>query len=170
MSFKKRVKKSFTLALIAITILTPLCSTSLAMELDNALLNTDVKNMILTEKSDISLDEIIKNVNLNNEAWSNEFHEENKQERGLVTITTKVARKMLTKYKTKIITLLKKLPYGNKLSSLFTKHFDKLCSFLDKVSGGAEQAIYKFFRGLGFSHFWSDLIADGIITVIGWLL
>lgn len=120
--------------------------------------------------SEKTVDEILDYINLNKEQLNRDFYSTNKQERGVVTITTKVAKKLLIKYKTKIISLLKKLPYGSKLAGYFSKYFDKLCSFLDRVSGGAEKAIYDFFRSVGFSHFWADLLADGIMTVLGWLI
>lgn len=43
--------------------------TSLAMEADEILLNVGIENMTSTGKEDVSLDEIIRNVNLNNDSY-----------------------------------------------------------------------------------------------------
>lgn len=156
MKWKKRITKSITLALVGITFLTPTFNSISAMEKSQIPISRNVEEMSIKQMS-IYADDKLAMV-------------EDKNERGVATITAKVLRKTLIKYKSKIVTLLKKLPYGDTLSDMFVKYFDRLCSFLDKVSGGAQQAIYKFFRNMGFSHFWADLIADGIMTVIGWLL
>lgn len=124
-----------------------------------------------TSTSDKSLNEILEYIEANNAQLDRDFYSSNsKQEKSGISITVKVAKKLIIKYKSKIISLLKKLPYGSKIAGYFTKYFDKLCNFLDTVSGGAKQAIYKFFRSVGFSHFWADLIADGIMTVLSWVI
>ncbi|MGL6009183.1 MAG: hypothetical protein ACRC1D_06990 [Culicoidibacterales bacterium] len=92
------------------------------------------------------------------------------EERGVISMSAKVLRQVLLKHKTKIITFLQILPYGDKLSSIFNQYFNPLISFLDKVVGGAHEMVYKFFKSVGFSDFWADLLADGIMLVIGWIV
>lgn len=171
MTFKKRATKSIALTLMVITVGTPMLNTVSAME-TNVLKNTFVQHV---ENHDVIVKKVIENIELNKEQIEKDYNNLSKDvssdsQRGVGSMTAKVVRTLLIKYKSKIITLLKKLPYGDKIASTFNKYFSSLISFLDGFIGGAYEAIYKFFRGVGFNHFWSDLFADGIMTVLGWLL
>lgn len=92
------------------------------------------------------------------------------KERGVASITAKVAMQLLKKYKTKIVSMLKKLPYGSKLASMFLDKFDFIINALNNVTEGVEGAIRNALISCGFSYFWADLLADGIMTILGLLI
>lgn len=92
------------------------------------------------------------------------------KERGVASITAKVAVQLLKKYKTKIVSMLKKLPYGSKLASMFLDKFDFIINALNNVTEGVEGAIRNALISCGFSYFWADLLADGLMTILGLLI
>ena len=91
-------------------------------------------------------------------------------ERGFGSMTAKVAMQLLKKYKTKIVSMLKKLPYGAKLASLFLDKFDFIINALNNVTEGVEGAIRNALISCGLSYFWADLLADAIMTILGILI
>lgn len=97
-------------------------------------------------------------------------NESNKDERGIGSITGKVIKKILLENKQKIVRLLSKLPNGDEIATIFLDHFDDLINILDDVKDGVEGAIRIFFKSVGFSDFWADIMADAIMTVIGFFL
>lgn len=94
----------------------------------------------------------------------------NKDTKGLGSLTGKIAKKLLIDNKQKVVRLLSKLPNGDEIATIFLDYFDDLINILDDVKDGVEGALRLFFKSVGFSYFWADLLADAIVTVISMLL
>ena len=94
----------------------------------------------------------------------------NKKQRGIGSISAKVAKQLLIKNKSKIANLLRKLPNGSRLSSIFLDRFNVITNALDRVTEGVEGAIRGALMKVGFSYFWADLLADAIMTILGFFI
>ena len=66
---------------------------------------------------------------------------------------------------------LRKVPgIGNAVGNFLEKNLGGLIDFLDKVEGGAEAAIVRFFVSLGMKESTAEIWADVIMTVVGLFL
>ena len=93
------------------------------------------------------------------------------QQRGVVSITTKALKKLLKEKADDIILALRKVPgIGNAVGNFLEKNLGGLIDFLDKVEGGAEAAIVRFFVSLGMKESTAEIWADVIMTVVGLFL
>lgn len=93
------------------------------------------------------------------------------QQRGVVSITTKALKKLLKEKADDIILALRKVPgIGNAVGNFLEKNLGGLIDFLDKVEGGAEAAIVRFFVSVGMKESTAEIWADVIMTVVGLFL
>lgn len=93
------------------------------------------------------------------------------QPEGVVTITTKVLKKLLKEKLDTIVKNVRKVPgVGNAIGDFLEKNAGSLISFLDKVEGGAYEALVRFFVSRGMQQSTAEIWADVIVTVVGWLI
>lgn len=91
--------------------------------------------------------------------------------KGVVSITTKVLKKVLKEKGDDIILALRKIPaVGNTIGDFLQRHLGSLIDFLDKIEGGAEAALVRFFISMGMQESTAEIWADIIITVVGFLM
>lgn len=95
-----------------------------------------------------------------------------KEERGAVSITAKVLLKLLKEKGSAIIKAIKKIPgVGTAIGNFLEKHMGSLINFLEKVNGGAEAALIRFFTEvMGLKQSTAEIWADVIMTVVGMFL
>lgn len=88
-------------------------------------------------------------------------------EAGVLSISCKVAVKLLKKYRKSIVAKLKKIPkVGPKLGGWFDKKFGSIVKFLETAKGGAQSALKKIFKKLGLSNENADILADAVLTIL----
>lgn len=94
-------------------------------------------------------------------------HETNSsiQQRGPISVTTKVLKSALKKYGK---TIAKKV--GGKAGAWLDKNLSKVIQRLDYVGGQARGGLKAVLKGLGLSNSTAELWADIIVTVVEWLI
>jgi len=93
------------------------------------------------------------------------------QPQGAVSITTKVLKKLLKENLSTVVKYVRKVPVvGNSIANFLQKNAKPLISFLDKVEGGAEGALVRFFVSMGMKRSTAEIWADVIVTVAGLLI
>lgn len=95
-----------------------------------------------------------------------------KEEKGVVSVTAKVLLKLLKEKGAAIIRAIKKIPgVGKAVGDFLEKHMGSLINFLEKVNGGAEQALIRFFTEImGLKQSTAEIWADVIMSVLGMFL
>lgn len=90
------------------------------------------------------------------------------QTNGVGGITVKVLYRVLKKYKSKIISGVKKINknWGVKLESKYSK----LLSYIEKGRGGVQSVLENALVKIGFKKDTAELIADVILTIVSWLI
>lgn len=97
--------------------------------------------------------------------------DDNMQPQGIGSITTKVLRKVLKENLDTIVKNVRKVPgIGKPIANFLEKHAKSLIDFLDKVEGGAEAALVRFFVNQGMKESTAEIWADAIITVVSFLV
>jgi len=93
------------------------------------------------------------------------------QPNGIISISAKVLKKQLKENLDIIVKNVRKVPVvGNTIGDWLEKNAGPLISFLDKVEGGAYEALVRFFVGRGMEQSTAEIWADIIVTVVGWLI
>lgn len=92
-----------------------------------------------------------------------------KEEKGAVSVTAKVLLKLLKEKGSAIIKAIKKIPgVGTAIGNFLEKHMGSLINFLEKVNGGAEAALVRFFTEImGLKQSTAEIWADVIMSVLG---
>lgn len=92
-----------------------------------------------------------------------------KEEKGAVSVTAKVLLKLLKEKGSAIIKSIKKIPgVGTAIGNFLEKHMGSLINFLEKVNGGAEAALVRFFTEImGLKQSTAEIWADVIMSVLG---
>lgn len=92
-----------------------------------------------------------------------------KEEKGAVSVTAKVLIKLLKEKGSAIIKAIKKIPgVGTAIGNFLEKHMGSLINFLEKVNGGAEAALVRFFTEImGLKQSTAEIWADVIMSVLG---
>lgn len=92
-----------------------------------------------------------------------------KEERGAVSVTAKVLLKLLKEKGGAIISAIRKVPgVGKVVGDFLEKHMGSLIGFLEKVNGGAEAALIRFFTEImGLKQSTAEIWADVIMSVLG---